>query len=176
MPRLILSSFSRSAASGKASSFCFYSSARKRNPFMNSRFILCSALILFFGASLRAQGGEDVLALHLLPAPKHSEMAVGKFSVVPGTRILIDARHATEDRLAAESLVDEIREQSGMKLPMESATAAPKEGNVIVLARLEDRGLRAALEARGISIDEKLGEQGYALIADPSHIVVAGNT
>jgi hexosaminidase len=123
-----------------------------------------------------AQGENDVRALHLLPAPKHAQMASGKFSVAAGTRILIDARHAAEDRLAAETLADEIREQFGMKLTIETTNAAPKEGNSITLARLDDRGVRAALEAKDIKLDEKLGEQGYVLLADSSHVMVAGNS
>ena len=132
--------------------------------------------MLLFGTNLSAQSAEDVWALHLLPAPKRAQLASGKFSVIPGTRILIDARHVSEDRLTAETLVDEIRDQSGMKLPIEPAIASPKEGNVIILARLQDRGLRAALEAGGLRLEDKLAEQGYALLADSSHIVVAANT
>lgn len=143
---------------------------------MNARIAFFSALILLFSTNLCAQDAEDVRALHLLPAPKRMQLASGRFSVSPATRILIDARHAAEDRLAAETLVDEIREQSGMKLPMEPASAAPKEANVIVLARLDDRGLRAALDSRGIRIEEKLGDQGYVLIADGARILVAGNS
>jgi hexosaminidase len=143
---------------------------------MNPRFVLCLVMVLLSSPRICAQGENEVRALHLLPAPKQAQMEHGKFSVTPGTRIMIDARHAAEDRLAAETLVDEIREQSGMKLAIESANASPKEGNVIVLARLDDRRLRASLEARGIKLDEKLGEQGYALMADGAHVLVAGNT
>jgi hexosaminidase len=133
-------------------------------------------LLLLSGASLKAQGADDIRGLHLLPAPKHAQMVHGKFSVNAGTRILIDARHAGEDRFAAETLAEEIREQSGMKLAIEIAIDGPREGNAIVLARLGDRDLRASLEARGLSVHEKLGEQGYLLLAGSSRIVVAGNT
>jgi hexosaminidase len=125
---------------------------------------------------LRAQGADDVRALHLLPAPKQVHMDRGKFSVVAGTRISIDVRHAAEDRLAAGTLVDEIREQSGMKLTIESSSVTPKEGNIIVLARLDNRGLRAVVEAKGIKLDAQLGDEGYVLLADSSHILVAGTT
>ena len=138
--------------------------------------MLCTALLLLSCARLKAQGVDDVRGLHLLPAPKHAQIEHGKFSVGSGTRILIDARHATEDRFAAETLVEEIREQSGMKLAVEIAIGGSKEENAIVLARLDDRGLRNTLEARGIKLDEKLGEQGYVLFAGSSRILVAGNT
>ena len=143
---------------------------------MNRKFVFCSILVLLFCVRMYAQGENDVRALHLLPAPKLVQMAGGKFSVSAGTRILIDARHAAEDRLAAETLADEIREQSGMKLTIETTNAAPKEGNAIVLARLDDRWLRAELEAKGIKLDEKIGEQGYVLLADSAHILLAGNS
>jgi hexosaminidase len=133
-------------------------------------------MVLLSSSRIYAQGENEVRALHLLPAPKYAQMGHGKFSVLRGTRILIDARHAAEDRLAAETLAEEIREQSEMKLAIEIAIDGSKEENAIVLARLDDRGLRNTLEARGIKLDEKLGEQGYVLFADGSYILVAGTT
>ena len=120
-----------------------------------------------------AQLGDPARALKLLPAPKEVRMAPGKLPIKPSTVILIGN---PEDRMAAETLEREIRDRTGMRLSIESATSAPKTAGHISLGRLSDRGLRSYLESQGVKIDDDLGDQGYVVRATDSGVLVAART
>jgi hexosaminidase len=124
-----------------------------------------------------AQVDDGIASLRLLPAPKEVRGASGRFVIKPSTTILISN---SEDRLAAETLQGEINERTGLRLAIETVTAAPKTGGHISLGRLTDRGLRAFLESEGIRTADlgnaDLGKQGYVIRVSDSGIVVAGRT
>src|SRR5260370_5483059 len=111
---------------------------------------------LIFGASLLASlsSAQTRLAappLRLVPEPTEVQLHEGAgFRVGSGTVILVDRQHQSEDRIAAETLTEEIAAQAGLNLSIVSANQAPRrEAKAIVLARLEDRGLREVPESKG---------------------------
>ncbi|MFZ0478514.1 MAG: beta-N-acetylhexosaminidase, partial [Terriglobales bacterium] len=116
---------------------------------------------------------NDATRLKLLPAPKEVRMAEGKLVIKPSTTILIGN---AEDRLAAETLQQEIHERTGIKLSIETVTSAPKTSGHISLGRFADRGLAAYLESQGIETGADLGAQGYVLRASASGVIVAART
>jgi hexosaminidase len=120
-----------------------------------------------------AQANDAVRALKILPAPKEVRMAEGRIVIKPSTTILISN---TEDRTAAETLQKEIHDRTGMKVSIESVTAAPKTTGHISLGRLTDRGLRSYLESQGVKAGEELGSQGYVIRVTDSGVLVAGRT
>jgi hexosaminidase len=142
-------------------------------------FLLFVPLLLVSVMSAAAPGPES--QLKLIPEPKEVRVQEGSFNVRPNTRILVEFGHQAEDRIAAETLAEEIRDQSGLKLTItgaktESKKEEPKEdGDVIVLARLQDRRVRQFLESKGLKADP-IGDQGYLLFSDRSHLIVAANT
>jgi hexosaminidase len=144
-----------------------------------SRVVLFMSLLLI-SAFAAAELGPDS-QLKLIPEPKEVRVQEGSFHVRPNTRILVEFGHQAEDRIAAETLAEEIHDQSGLKLNIsgaksESKQEAPKEpGDVIVLARLQDRRVRQFLESKGLKAD-LIGDQGYLLFSDRSHLIVAANT
>lgn len=104
-------------------------------------------------------------------------MREGGFRVGPATRILVEFGHQDEDRIAAETLAEEISDQSGLTLDIVGVKATSKtERSSIVLARLQDPRVRKFLAAKGLKSDESIGQQGYLLFADKSHLVVAANS
>ena len=130
--------------------------------------------LMFAGTS----GPEN--QLKLIPQPKEVRVQQGSFRVKPTTRILIEFGHQDEDRIAAETLAEEIKDQSGMNLNItgakpESKTEAREEAGSIVLARLQDANVREFLESKGLKA-ESIGDQGYLLFSDSSHLIVAANT
>ncbi len=138
---------------------------------------------LIVGASLlgslcSAQSRVAARPLRLVPEPKEVQLHEGAgFRVGSRTVILVDREHQSEDRIAAETLAEEIAAQAGLNLSIVGANQAPRrEPKAIVLARLEDRGLRQFLESKGIKIDDSIGDQGYVLYADKSHLIVAAHT
>src|SRR5713226_3544237 len=112
-----------------------------------------------------AQMNDAVRALKVLPAPKEVRMAEGRIVIKPSTTILISN---SEDRIAAETLQREIHDRTGMKLAIESVSAAPKTTGHISLGRLTDLGLRSYLESQGVKVGDDLGshdldKQGYVI-------------
>ena len=83
----------------------------------------------------------------MIPEPKEVQLQQGSFRVRPTTRILVEFGHQDEDRIAAETLAEEIRDQSGLKLSITGAKAKSKQESSkrqrIVLARLQDQSSAA---------------------------------
>src|SRR5436190_1529567 len=93
--------------------------------------------------------------LKLVPEPKQIQKHDGKFVITANTRIVINNAHRDEDRVAAETLADEIQAMSGKKLKITTAGSLPKSG-AIYLARVgDDKHLGSMLEANKLTIDEK---------------------
>src|SRR5271155_266309 len=118
-------------------------------------------ILLFFIPTLFAGTPATENQLKLIPEPKEVRVHQGRFRVRPTTRILVEFGHQDEDRIAAETLVDEIHDQSGLKLSITgSKEKARQVRSTIVLARLQDRSVREFLEAKGLKADS-IGDQGY---------------
>jgi Glycosyl hydrolase family 20, domain 2 len=113
----------------------------------------------------------------LEPAPKEVQMRTGGFQVGPQTKIFVQFGHQSEDRIAAETLAEEVESQAGLKLDIFGMKSAAKaEGGSIVLARLQDARVRKFLAQNGLKADEAVGQQGYLLFSDDSHLIVAANS
>jgi hypothetical protein len=154
---------------------------------MNITRLLSLVCLACLSLAAHAQMNDAVRALKVLPAPKEVRMAAGRILIKPSTTILISN---SEDRIAAETLQKEIHDRTGMKLSIESVTAAPKTTGHISLGRLTDRGLRVYLESQGVKVGElggtdpdkhglekpDLDKQGYVIRVTDSGVLVAGRT
>src|SRR6202166_2945512 len=140
---------------------------------MKIRRLLSLACLACLPSASHAQANDAVRALKILPAPKEVRIAEGRIVIKPSTTILVSN---SEDRIAAEMLQKEIHDSTGMKLSIESVTAAPKTTGHISLGRLTDRGLRSYLESQGVKVGDDLGSQGYVIRATDSGVLVAGRT
>ncbi|HVN21145.1 MAG TPA: glycoside hydrolase family 20 zincin-like fold domain-containing protein [Dongiaceae bacterium] len=115
--------------------------------------------------------------LRLEPQPKEVQLREGGFQVRPRTKIFVQMGHQAEDRIAAETLAEEVQDQSGFKLDIVGMKAEGKAaGGAIVLARLEDDRVRDFLARNGLRADSTLGPEGYVLFSDKDHLIVAANT
>jgi hexosaminidase len=133
-------------------------------------------LVLLLASTLLAVDSGR-LPLQLVPAPKEVQLRDGGFHVGPGTKIFVQLGHQSEDRIAAETLAEQIADQSGLQLDILGMKAAGKaEGGAIVLARLQDARVRRFLARKGLKADESVGEDGYLLFCDKSHLIVAANS
>jgi hexosaminidase len=143
---------------------------------MNNRLLLMVSCGLLCASAwaLDSNGGPG---LKLVPAPKEVNLYEGGFEVGPRTKIFVQLGHQSEDRIAAETLAEEVADQSGLKLDiLGMKTAAKAEGGAIVLARLQDSRVRRFLARNGLKADQLVGEDGYLLFSDKSHLIVAANT
>ena len=115
--------------------------------------------------------------LKLEPQPKEVQLREGGFQVGPRTKIFVQLGHQAEDRIAAETLAEEVQSQSGLQLNIVGMKAAGKaEDGAIVLARLEDDRVRHFLARNGLKADSAVGAEGYLLFSDKDHLIVAANS
>jgi hypothetical protein len=114
--------------------------------------------------------------LRLIPLPKEVQLGDGSFRVRPTTKILVEFGHQEEDRIAAETLAEEIHDQSGLNVQITGEKADAKQSrSAIILARLQDQRVKAFLASKGLKADS-IGDQGYLLFSDKEHLIVAANT
>src|SRR5882762_2657795 len=156
---------------------CCFLSLRMR---MKRRVLFLPVVLLLLTSLMPAAVVGPENQLKLIPEPKEVRVQEGNFHVRPSTRILVEFGHQDEDRIAAETLVEEIHDQSGLKLNIagakaESRAETKQEEGAIVLARLQDKNVREFLESKGLKADS-IGDQGYLLFSDNSHLIVAANT
>jgi len=143
---------------------------------MNKRLLWIVPCVLL-GASAWAMDSDAGQQIKLEPAPKEVQLRDGGFRVGPRTKIFVLLGHQSEDRIAAETLAEEVADQSGLKLDILGMKPAGKaEGGAIVLARLQDSRVRRFLARNGLKADEMVGEDGYLLFSDKSHLIVAAKT
>ena len=144
---------------------------------MNKRLLGIVAGVLLCASALFALDSDGRPSLKLMPAPKEVKMRDGGYRVSRHTRILVQLGHQSEDRIAAETLAEEVADQSGLQLNIVGAKRGRKmDDGVIVLARLDDAKVRRFLAAKGLRADDAVGEQGYLLFSDNSHLIVAAKT
>ena len=145
---------------------------------MNKRLLGIVGWLLISGPALLAlDSPASGPSLKLEPAPKEVQLRNGGFKVGPRTRIFVLLGHQSEDRIAAETLAEEVADQSGWKLDIVGMKPAKKaEEGAIVLARLQDARVRRFLARNGLRADEAVGEDGYLLFSDKSHLIVAANS
>ena len=144
---------------------------------MNKHLLWIVPFVLFCASALVALDSDGRPQLKLVPAPKEVQLRDGGFQVGPRTKIFVLRGHQSEDRIAAETLAEEVADQSGLKLDILGMKAAGKaEGGAIVLARLQDSRVRRFLARNGLKADDLVGEDGYLLFSDKSHLIVAANT
>jgi hypothetical protein len=144
---------------------------------MNKRLLSIAPCVLLCASALWALDSDGRPQLQLMPAPKEVQLRDGGFQVRPRTKIFVQLGHQSEDRIAAETLAEEVADQSGLKLDILGMKAAGKaEGGAIVLARLQDARVRRFLARNGLRADDLVGEDGYLLFSDKSHLIVAANS
>ena len=132
---------------------------------------------LAFAQSFHAKRQIKLLADISLPELKELRLRDGSFRVGRETRIFVELGHQSEDRIAAETLVEEIADDSGLQLNIVGAKPGhSRPDGAIVLARLQDRKVRRFLASKGLNADTSIGDQGYLLFSDRSHLIVAANT
>src|SRR5450755_491371 len=143
---------------------------------MNKRLLRMVPCVLLC-ASAWALDSDGRTQLKLVPAPKEVQLRDGGFQVGPRTKIFVQLGHQSEDRIAAETLAEEVADQSGLKLDIVRMKAAGKaEDGAIVLARLQDSRVRKFLARNGLKADDVVGEDGYLLFSDKAHLIVAAKT
>src|SRR5215471_18902027 len=144
---------------------------------MTKRRVAVIGCILACAPFLFSLDSPTSTGLKLEPQPKELQLREGGFQVGPQTKIFVQLGHQAEDRIAAETLAEEVESQSGLQLNIFGMKAAGKaEDGAIVLARLEDERVRHFLARNGLKADSAVGSNGYLLFSDKDHLIVAANS
>jgi len=139
--------------------------------------LLLFCLSMLPAGLLAESASRDTDGLSLIPQPKELQLGQGGFRVKAKTRIVVQRGHQSEDRIAAETLAEEVADESGLKLNIVGAKATTgAEGGTIMLMRLQDRRVQRFLARKGLKADGLVGEEGYLIFSDKSHLIVAART
>lgn len=140
------------------------------------RSLLLFFAILSLSVASSARSNTVPLDLKLLPAPRLISVRPGEFLLSPETSVVLDSRYREEDQTAANMLIEEIAQQSGLKLSLRVEPQTSSGFNSIRLAHLDDTVVRTLLKSHGLDAGQNFDPQGYLLFADTSSIVVAAET
>ena len=113
--------------------------------------------------------------LQLIPEPREVKTGRGTFVVDATVRLVVGAKHAAEDRFAAETIAEEIANQTGRKVRVVTGAVAPGPG-AIYLVRTDEPGISARLKKANLEISSSFDEEGYVLEATPSRVLIAART
>ncbi len=142
-----------------------------------SKRLLAVLASLALGSSALLALDSDGRSVTLVPEPKEVHLRDGGFRVGRHTKIFVQLGHQSEDRIAAETLAEQISDQAGLDLNIVGMNPSGKaEGGAIVLARLQDKRVRKFLKEQGLNADSSMGEDGYVVFSDNSHLIVAANS
>ena len=114
--------------------------------------------------------------LKLVPEPMQVQKHEREFVITSRTRIVINNAHRDDDRIAAETIAEEIEAATGQRPKISTARSMPKSG-AVYLARIgDDKHLATTLEASKLAIDGKFNDEGYVLDSTRDHIIIAART
>ena len=123
-----------------------------------NRITLAAACALVAGCALVPRSDSDSLRLAVRGEPA-------------AYTIVIPAEASPSQKYAAEELRDFTEKTTGVKLPI-ATDAAPLPAKAILLGETK---YTSALAGRGKSAADKLGEDGFRLLARPPHLLVMGS-
>ena len=135
---------------------------------------ICGAVMVLCGlcGAPRAAQAAD---LQLIPQPREVKLTGGQaFRVTQHTRIAVDEKFG-RDFQGAAMLAEEIERWTGWKLRISDAREMPGGSDIIYIGdAIGDARLREALGASGLTMQNGLDAQGYAISADSHRILVGG--
>lgn len=137
-----------------------------RRPILNWKAILLP-LILTIPVALSAQQPE------LIPQPRELTTKPEAFALAENAQIVLAPGTDSDDQFAAQSLADEIHDETGRSIPIVDYRKQSSKKPEILLGRLDQRAISEPLEKEQVNLTG-IGEQGYALDVAPKQIVVGG--
>lgn len=109
----------------------------------------------------------------LIPQPRELQTRTQTFQVKANLEIVLLTPVANGDRVAAESVQEELKLVTGQTFPIAALPKPPQGAPAIIMGRFDQPAMRSLLSARQLSTDG-VGNQGYVLDVEPNSVVVAG--
>jgi len=109
--------------------------------------------------------------VQIIPAPKQLTLGEGSFSVRDARVTLADNKSA-EDQFAAQDFIDDMKTAAGVSLSL----GRGQSRRDILIGRIDLLPIAQALKRIGAEPPATLNEEGYVIVANADHVIVAGNT
>src|SRR5256714_3684488 len=127
--------------------------------------IVCACALVCGAANAQSPGAQ------IIPAPKQLTLGAGSFSVRDARVVLADSKSA-EDQFAAQDFIDDVKATAGVSLSLSRGQARRD----ILVGRIDLLPIAQALKRAGAEPPATLNEEGYVIVANADHVIVAGNT
>src|SRR5438552_1535185 len=127
--------------------------------------IVCACALLCGAANAQSSG------VQIIPAPKQLTLGEGSFTVRDAHVVLADSK-SPEDQFAAQDFIDDMKTAAGVSLSL----GRGQSRRDILIGRIDLLPIAQALKRIGAEPPATLNEEGYVIVANADHVIVAGNT
>src|SRR5437762_8152478 len=127
--------------------------------------IVCACALVCGAAKAQSPGAQ------IIPAPKQLTLGEGSFSI-RDARVTLGDNKSAEDQFAAQDFIDDLKVTAGVSLSLSRGQARRE----ILIGRIDLLPIAQALKRVGAEPPATLNEEGYVIVANADHVIVAGNT
>ncbi|HEX7722536.1 MAG TPA: beta-N-acetylhexosaminidase [Pyrinomonadaceae bacterium] len=127
--------------------------------------IVCAWALVCGAANAQSPGAQ------IIPAPKQLTLGEGSFSI-RDARVTLGDNKSAEDQFAAQDFIDDLKTTAGVSLSLGRGQARRD----ILIGRIDLLPIAQALKRAGAEPPATLNEEGYMIVANVDHVIVAGNT
>src|SRR5437868_10055642 len=128
--------------------------------------IVCACALVCGAANAQSPG------VQIIPSPKQLTLGEGSFSISGEARVVLADTRSAEDRFAAQDFIDDMKTAAGISLSL----GRGQSRRDILIGRIDLLPIAQALKRIGAEPPATLNEEGYVIVANADHVIVAGNT
>jgi hypothetical protein len=127
--------------------------------------IVCACALVCGAAKAQTPGAQ------IIPAPKQLTLGEGSFSI-RDARVTLGDNRSAEDQFAAQDFIEDVNATAGGSLSLSRGQSRRD----ILIGRIDLLPIAQALKRAGAEPPATLNEEGYLIVANADHVIVAGNT
>lgn len=138
---------------------------------LTRRFLLHAAIVSALACACGEVGAQSP-SLQIIPTPKQVSPSEAEFVIGRDAHIALADGKSSDDRLAAQDFVDDMKQAAGVNLRIGGSSRGEILIGLIELPRIQQALKRGGLDP-GV---QKLNDEGYLLTVSQNQVVVAGKT
>jgi hexosaminidase len=135
-------------------------------PITLTRSALLIVLLFVYCVSCLGQESE----IRVIPQPRQLASTNESFQLLRSSRIVLADSRSEDDRFAAQDFIDDLRSTAQLTIAMGKF----RSRRSIFLGNLSSRSIVDALKKVGVTVPEKLDDEGYVLVVRANEVIVAG--
>src|SRR5437660_5210205 len=133
---------------------------------------ICRLMILCACAFGCASAHGQSRSIQIIPAPKQLTAGEGSFSLSRDAHVVLADNKSSDDQFAAQDFMNDVKESAGLALSIGRGQARRD----ILIGRIDLLPIAQALKRAGAEPPATLNEEGYMIVVNADHVIVAGNT